>query len=106
MGPGWWWDKGLVQAHPSCGCSPGFLYKLKSPFRLNCCTSNSFSISSHYTAEGETPLSGQETTNLFYLFHFALDALYSLAAGLEALGCMQPSKASCIAHHIHRGKGY
>ena len=101
---GWWWSKRINQKHPGCGCSqasftclfrvglPGLIYTI-------------FSISLYYTAEWETLLSGQETTNHFYLFHFALDVLHSPMARPEEPGHVQTSEESLTSHQIHLGKG-
>lgn len=49
---------------------------------LTCCICGVFAASLRCTAERETPLSGQETTNRFYLFHCALDGSCSPVARL------------------------
>lgn len=59
---------------------------------LTCCICSVFSTSLHCTLERETPLSGQETTNRFYLFHFALDGLCSPVARLQELDMGSPLK--------------
>lgn len=54
-------------------------------FRVSptCCICGVFSASLRCTAERETPPSGQDTTNRFYLFHFALDGSCSPVARLR-----------------------